>query len=103
MRISDWSSDVCSSDLFRGKRLVIAGGGDSALDWTVNLQPLAQSLTLVHRRDEFRAAPDTVNKMRALVQAGQMTPEIDQVAGVDGHDGRLEAVIVKDKIGSAHV
>src|SRR3546814_15493168 len=84
---------------FRGKRLVIAGGGDSALDWTVNLQPLAQSLTLVHRRDEFRAAPDTVNKMRALVQAGQMTLEIAQVAGVDGHDGRLEAVSGKDKDG----
>src|SRR3546814_509828 len=88
---------------FRGKRLVIAGGGDSALDWTVNLQPLAQSLTLVHRRDEFRAAPDTVNKMRALVQAGQMTLEIAQVAGVDGHDGRLEAVIVKDKDGERRI
>jgi len=41
---------------FEGKRLVIAGGGDSALDWTLNLEPLAQSLSLVHRRDQFRAA-----------------------------------------------
>jgi len=84
---------------FRGKRLVIAGGGDSALDWTVNLQPLAQSLTLVHRRDEFRAAPDTVNKMRALVGAGQMTLEIAQIGGLEGRDGKLEAVILKDKDG----
>jgi len=84
---------------FRGKRLVIAGGGDSALDWTVNLQPLAKSLTLVHRRDEFRAAPDTVNKMRSLVGAGQMALEIAQVGGVEGTGGKLEAVILKDKDG----
>ncbi len=84
---------------FRGKRLVIAGGGDSALDWTVNLQPLAKSLTLVHRRDEFRAAPDTVNKMRALVAAGQMTLDIAQIGGVEGSGGKLEAVILKDKGG----
>ena len=51
---------------FRGHDLVIVGGGDSALDWTLNLQPLAKSLTLVHRRPEFRAAPDSVNKMFAL-------------------------------------
>ena len=44
----------------RGKRVVIAGGGDSALDWTLNLHPLASRLALVHRRDEFRAAPDSV-------------------------------------------
>lgn len=84
---------------FRGKRLVIAGGGDSALDWTVNLQPLAASLTLVHRRDEFRAAPDTVNKMRALVAAGKMNLEIAQIGGLEGHDGRLDAVVLKDAAG----
>ena len=56
---------------FRGKRLVISGGGDSALDWTLNLQPLAQSLTLVHRRDDFRAAPHSVSRMRALVAEGK--------------------------------
>src|SRR6188472_1155815 len=43
---------------FRGEDIVIVGGGDSALDWTLNLQPLANSLTLVHRRPEFRASPD---------------------------------------------
>jgi thioredoxin reductase (NADPH) len=46
---------------FRGHDLVIVGGGDSALDWTLNLQPVAKSVTLVHRRPEFRAAPDSVN------------------------------------------
>ena len=47
--------------------VLIVGGGDSALDWTLNLQPMAKRLTLLHRRDDFRAAPDCVEKMRALV------------------------------------
>src|SRR2546423_5848405 len=47
---------------FRGKRLLIVGGGDSALDWTLNLQPIAEHVTLLHRRGHFRAAPDSVNK-----------------------------------------
>ena len=51
---------------FRDHDLVIVGGGDSALDWTLNLQPVAKSVTLVHRRPEFRAAPDSVNKMFAM-------------------------------------
>ena len=72
---------VRKMDTFRGKRLVIVGGGDSALDWTLNLQPIAKSLTLVHRRDDFRGAPDSVNKMRALVADGQMDLKIGQVTG----------------------
>src|SRR6516225_7992027 len=57
---------------FRGKRILIVGGGDSALDWTLNLAPLASHLTLLHRRDQFRAAPDSVNKMMALVGEGKI-------------------------------
>jgi thioredoxin reductase (NADPH) len=57
---------------FSGQHLVICGGGDSALDWTVALCEKARSLTLVHRRSEFRAAPATVAKMRELVAAGKM-------------------------------
>src|SRR5262249_39597500 len=63
---------VRKMDQFRGKRIVIAGGGDSALDWVINLQPIAKHVTLVHRRDEFRAAPDSVGKMRGLVAEGKM-------------------------------
>ncbi len=59
---------------FRGHDLLIVGGGNSALDWTLNLQPIANSLTLVHRRPEFRAAPDSVNKMLALRDDGQAQP-----------------------------
>ena len=82
-------------DQFRGKRIVIAGGGDSALDWTVNLAPIAQSLTLVHRRPEFRAAPDTVSKMRALEAQGLVKFELGQPSDLKGNGGKLEAVVVK--------
>jgi len=88
---------VRKMEQFRGKRLVIAGGGDSALDWVLNLQPLAESVTLVHRRDDFRAAPDSVNKMRALVAAGKMDLQIAQISGLQGADGQLSGVTLKDK------
>jgi thioredoxin reductase (NADPH) len=91
---------VRKMDQFRGKRLLIVGGGDSALDWTLNLQPIAKSLTLVHRRDEFRGAPDSVNKMRALVAAGGMDLKIGQVTALEGGDGVLTACSIKGNDGS---
>ena len=81
---------VRKMDAFRDKRLLIVGGGDSALDWTLNLQPIAKRLTLVHRRDDFRGAPDSVNKMRALVAAGAMDLKIGQVSELEGADGQLD-------------
>jgi thioredoxin reductase (NADPH) len=63
---------VKSAAEFAGKRLVIFGGGDSALDWTLELADKARSMTLVHRRPEFRAAPASVAKMRELVARGKM-------------------------------
>ncbi|MBC8051100.1 MAG: NAD(P)/FAD-dependent oxidoreductase [Chitinophagales bacterium] len=80
---------------FRGRDIIIAGGGDSALDWTVNLAPIAKSLTLIHRRNDFRAAPDTVKKMRALVDTGQMNLVIGQISALNGADGALSGVTVK--------
>ena len=87
-------------DDFRDQDIVIVGGGDSALDWTVNLAPLAKSLTLVHRRDEFRGAPATVNEMRSLVEEGKMNLVIGQIAGLEGEGGDLSAVRLKTKDGS---
>ena len=91
---------VRKMDAFRDKRLVIVGGGDSALDWTLNLQPIAKRLTLVHRRDEFRGAPDSVNKMRALVAEGGMDLKIGQVTMLEGADGQLAACSIKGNDGS---
>jgi len=82
-------------DDFRDRDVLIVGGGDSALDWTLNLQPIARSLTLIHRRDAFRAAPDSVNKMRALVGAGKMQFRIGQVMGLVGEGGNLRAATVR--------
>ena len=85
---------VRSKESFRDKHLVVAGGGDSALDWTIALQPLAKSLTLVHRRDEFRAAPHSVAQMRQLVAAGKIKLEIGNLTDLRGENGQLAAAVL---------
>src|SRR6188508_1719210 len=85
---------------FRGKKILVAGGGDSALDWTLNLAPIASHLTLLHRRTEFRAAPDSVNKMMALVSEGKIDFVVGQATSVEGSDGRISKVLVKRADGS---
>jgi thioredoxin reductase (NADPH) len=91
---------VRKMDTFRDKRLIVVGGGDSALDWTLNLQPIASRLTLVHRRDEFRAAPDSVNKMHALVADGKIELKLGQVTGLEGDDGQVHAAQLKHNDGT---
>ncbi len=85
---------------FRGRDVLIVGGGDSALDWTLNLEPVAKSLTLLHRRGEFRAAPDSVRKMFELVEKGDISFKLGQVTELHGEDGKLTAVTVKGPDGS---
>lgn len=86
-------------DEFAGKDIVIVGGGDSALDWTLSLQPKAKSLTLIHRRDDFRAAPHSVEQMRALVAQQKMRLLIGQVTSLNGGNGQLDTLTVKTKEG----
>ncbi len=93
---------VRKMDHFRGRRVVIVGGGDSALDWALNLQPVASRVTLVHRRDAFRAAPHSVNAMRALVQSGDMEFVLGQVTGVKGADGQLSALTIRRENGEVY-
>jgi len=88
---------------FRGHDVLIVGGGDSALDWTLNLQPIARSTTLVHRRPEFRAAPDSVNKMFALQDQKALAFQIGQVTGLGGSDGQLSSATVKAPEGDIEV
>ncbi|MDX1516378.1 MAG: NAD(P)/FAD-dependent oxidoreductase [Woeseiaceae bacterium] len=81
--------------LFAGKRLVILGGGDSALDWVIELANTAEHITLVHRRDEYRAAPASVEKMRALAAAGKVTIiEKAKAKAIEHADGRLSSITV---------
>ena len=91
---------VRQMEQFRGKRILVAGGGDSALDWTLNLAPLASHLTLLHRRQDFRAAPDSVNKMMSLVGEGKIDLVLGQVTSLEGQDGQVSAAIVKRTDGS---
>ncbi|MEQ8505657.1 MAG: NAD(P)/FAD-dependent oxidoreductase [Rhodospirillales bacterium] len=86
---------------FRGRRVVIAGGGDSAVDWALSLAEVADSLAVVHRRPKFRAAPDSVRKMEALAAAGKIDLVIPfQLGGLEGAGGTLEAVIARDLDGN---
>ncbi|MBZ0215392.1 MAG: NAD(P)/FAD-dependent oxidoreductase, partial [Fimbriimonadaceae bacterium] len=77
---------------FSGKDILIVGGGDSALDWTLSLAPVAKRLRLMHRRPDFRAKPGTVNQMQKLVAAGEVELIIGQVTGLLGEDGQLTGV-----------
>lgn len=80
---------------FEGKNIVIAGGGDSAVDWALSLVDIAKSVRLVHRRDKFRAAPESVSKLHQLHDSGKLelvTPY--QPQGLEGSDGQLTAVNV---------
>ena len=88
---------------FRGHDLLVVGGGDSALDWTLNLQPVAKSMALVHRRPEFRAAPDSVNKMFAMQEEHKLRFEVGQVTGLSGKNGELTSATVKGPDGEVEI
>src|SRR6218665_2896041 len=94
---------VRKMDDFRDQDVVIVGGGDSALDWTLNLQPIVRSLTLVHRRDAFKAAPASVNKMKELVMEGKINFLLGQVAKLDGENGQLNHVHLTTDAGDLSV
>ena len=80
--------------LFQGRNLVICGGGDSALDWSLNFVGKAESVILVHRRDQFRAAPASVAKMHELCEQHEMQLVIGQITGYEEADGRMTEVKV---------
>ena len=79
---------------FYGKNIVICGGGDSALDWALNLVGKAESVVLLHRRDDFRAAPASVAKMRELCEQYEMQLLIGQVTGIETKDDLLSEIKV---------
>jgi thioredoxin reductase (NADPH) len=90
---------VRDPEAFRDQRVVIAGGGDSALDWAVYLAEVAAGVSLVHRREEFRGAPDTAQKVKDLAEAGRLNLYLNsQLKSLEGNE-RLEAVVL-DQEGS---
>ena len=88
---------VKKTEDFHGKDLVIAGGGDSALDWALYFVPHAKSVTLVHHRDGFRAAPDSVSKIKALAAEGKLNLEIAKLKSLHGSGCFLNSIEVVRK------
>jgi thioredoxin reductase (NADPH) len=79
---------------FYGKQLAILGGGDSALDWIIELAPKANGVTSIHRREEYRGAPASVDKMRALAAEGKVRPIIGKVSGYKADDAGITGLTV---------
>jgi len=91
---------VKDPEKYRGKKIVISGGGDSALDWAMYLPDLVEELTLVHRRLEFRGAPDSAHKVSEMAEAGKLNLHLNsQVTALEGGD-ELQKVVIKDKEGN---
>jgi thioredoxin reductase (NADPH) len=89
---------------FRGKRIVIAGGGDSAVDWAMSLPEVAEKVYVVHRRDKFRAAPESVDRMRAWAETDKLELVVPyQLSGLEGEGASLSGVRVKDLDGNERV
>ena len=82
---------------FRDRKIVIAGGGDSALDWAIFLSDVASEVSLVHRRNEFRGALDSVEKVSELAKEGKINLITEaEVVGLKG-EGKLESVVIRHK------
>jgi thioredoxin reductase (NADPH) len=88
-------------EMYRGKRVVIAGGGDSALDWSIYLADIASELTLVHRRTEFRGALDSVEKVMELEKEGRIKLITQaQVVGLNGNGSLGSVTVAHDTLGN---
>ena len=86
---------------FAGKRVVVAGGGDSAVDWAISLSEVADKVSIVHRRAKFRAAPESVNRLHALADEGRIDLVVPyQLAGLEGDGKVLDAIVVADLDGN---
>lgn len=95
---------VTRKETFRDKRVVIAGGGDSAVDWANALSDVASKIYVVHRRDKFRAMPESVDQMRAKAAAGDIEMVVPyQLDGLEGDNGTLTGVVVSTLNGEKRV
>jgi thioredoxin reductase (NADPH) len=91
---------VRRKDDYKGKRVVIAGGGDSAVDWALSLAPLAASVHVVHRRDKFRAAPESVRQMQDLAATGKIHLTVPfQLKEIRGQNKKLQSIVIANDDG----
>ncbi|MDA0902369.1 MAG: NAD(P)/FAD-dependent oxidoreductase [Proteobacteria bacterium] len=88
---------VKSKKDFAGKKVVIAGGGDSAVDWALSLHEIADKVSVVHRRAKFRCAPESADQLKKLADSGKIDLVVPyQLHDLKGEDGQIEQVLVKD-------
>ncbi|QWD68708.1 NAD(P)/FAD-dependent oxidoreductase [Polynucleobacter sp. VK25] len=92
---------VKNPEQFAGKRIVICGGGDAALDWAIHFAEIAASVTLIHRRDDFKAAPKSIARMRELCANNQMQLLIGQVTAYEAKDSLLSEITFTNIDGDA--
>ena len=105
---ADWEDQrihyrVRNPDRLGGKRLIILGGGDSALDWVLELHGKAKSITLIHRRAEYRALPASVKKMKSLVDGESLVEFQGNVRAVIEKDGAFAGLEIADPQGERHL
>ncbi len=93
---------VKNPEQFASKRIVICGGGDAALDWAIYFSEIAASVTLIHRRDDFKAAPKSIARMRELCASNQMKLLIGQVTAYEARDNRLTEITLNNIDGESH-
>jgi len=93
---------ITEGEKLAGKDIIILGGGDSALDWTLELHDKVKSMTLIHRRVDYRAQPASVNKMKKLAEKGLIHECIGMVREVLSRDGSYTGLRVADAEGNSH-
>jgi thioredoxin reductase (NADPH) len=93
---------ITQADTLAGKDVIVLGGGDSALDWSIELHDKVKSLTLIHRRVEYRGQPASVNRMKTLVEKGKMKEFHGMVREVRSDDGGFRGLCVADAEGDSH-
>jgi len=94
--------NVRDPELFRGKKVVIVGGGDSALDWALNLRPIAARVTLVHRSQDFAGHASTLREVQQLADFGHLSLHTSTLLTAAHGNGKLEAVTLRNSRGVEH-
>ena len=95
---------ITDPEIFRDKKILVAGGGDSAVDWAIILENIAQKIYLVHRRERFRCNPDNLNKVHNLQNAGKLEILVPyQMSEIVGQNQKIQHVLLQNFLTNSHV